>query len=98
MTNKRAVYGTLYLVFSAFPIVFATERGWSQGVSGLSFISNMLGQIFALLFAPFFIDPRYKKKLALHGYLQPEQRLIGAMMGSVFLPVSDRALAKVYLY
>ncbi len=32
------VYGTLYALFSAFPIVFETHRGWSAGQSGLAFL------------------------------------------------------------
>ncbi|KAJ3849961.1 MFS general substrate transporter [Lentinula lateritia] len=32
------VYGTLYALFSAFPIVFETRRGWSAGVGGLAFL------------------------------------------------------------
>lgn len=48
----------------------------------------MLGQIFALLFFSLVIDKRYKKRLAKNdGYLQPEQRLIASLMGSIFLPI-----------
>jgi multidrug resistance protein len=32
------VYGTLYALFSAFPIVFETHRGWSAGPGGLAFL------------------------------------------------------------
>lgn len=32
------VYGSLYMCFAAFPVVFQEERGWSQGVGGLAFI------------------------------------------------------------
>ena len=31
------VYGTLYLLFSAYPVVFQLERGWSAGKGGLAF-------------------------------------------------------------
>ena len=47
----------------------------------------MLGQIAALLFFPIVTDRQYKKKLAEnYGYLQPEQRLIAALIGCIFLP------------
>lgn len=32
------IYGTLYMLFGAFPIVFVQHRGWSQGIGGLSFL------------------------------------------------------------
>lgn len=32
------IYGTLYMLFGAFPIVFEQYRGWSQGIGGLSFL------------------------------------------------------------
>ncbi|RSL95242.1 hypothetical protein CDV31_013973 [Fusarium ambrosium] len=34
------IYGTLYLFFAAFPIVYQLQRGWSVGVSGLAFIGT----------------------------------------------------------
>lgn len=82
------VYGTLYLIFSAFPIVFETQRHWSQGVSGLSFVGNMLGQIGALVFYSVHFDVRYQRSLAKKGgFLPPEARLVPANFGCVLLPV-----------
>lgn len=82
------VYGTLYLIFSAFPIVFETERHWSQGVSGLSFVGNMLGQIAALIFYSVYFDVRYRRSLAKNGgFLPPEARLIPANVGCLLLPI-----------
>lgn len=82
------VYGTLYLIFSAFPIVFETERHWSQGVSGLSFVGNMLGQIAALVFYSVYFDVRYRRSLEKNGgFLPPEARLIPANVGCLLLPI-----------
>ncbi|KAH8694084.1 MFS general substrate transporter [Talaromyces proteolyticus] len=82
------VYGTLYMIFSGFPVVFETERHWSQGISGLSFVANMLGQIGALVGYSVFFDVRYRKALErAGGYLPPEERLKPALIGSVFLPI-----------
>ena len=33
------IYGTLYMLFSAFPIVYQVKRGWSEGIGGLAFVS-----------------------------------------------------------
>jgi len=39
------MYGTLYALFSAFPIVFQQHRGFSPGQSGLAFIGVGVGII-----------------------------------------------------
>ncbi|KAH8927750.1 MFS general substrate transporter [Atractiella rhizophila] len=37
------VYGILYLCFTAFPIVFQQERGWSPGIGGLGYLGLLAG-------------------------------------------------------
>lgn len=44
------VYGTLYALFSAFPIVFETHRGWSAGQGGLAFLGVGAGISLGLCF------------------------------------------------
>ena len=39
------VYGTLYALFSAFPIIFQRHRGFSPGQGGLAFLGIGLGMI-----------------------------------------------------
>lgn len=39
----RQVYGTLYMLFAAFPIVFQQGRGWNAGVGGLAFLGVLVG-------------------------------------------------------
>jgi MFS family permease len=81
------VYGILYLIFTAFPIVFAGERHWSQGMAGLSNLGVMVGQIIAMFFYVF-LETSYRKKIARDPSLQsPEARLDPAMIGGVVLPV-----------
>lgn len=82
------IYGILYLIFAAFPIIFTTERHWSQGVSGLSYIGIMIGQILAV---PFYVvlEIKYRKKIACKAVApNPEMRLEPAFYGAVMLPVS----------
>ncbi|KAJ5939492.1 Major facilitator superfamily domain general substrate transporter [Penicillium verhagenii] len=82
------IYGILYLIFAAFPIIFIDDRHWSQGVSGLSYIGIMIGQILAV---PFYIvlEVKYRKIIARPGVLAtPEMRLEPALYGAVMLPVS----------
>ncbi|KAB8338785.1 hypothetical protein FH972_021730 [Carpinus fangiana] len=81
------IYGTLYLIFSAFPIVFRSQRGWGQGVSSLSFLGVMVGQILAMFFSVV-LDKRYKAYLSAHGgTAPPEQRLWPCLIGCVMMPV-----------
>ncbi len=43
------VYGILYLMFAAFPIVFQQKRGWGQGVGSLPFLCVAVGMLTAVL-------------------------------------------------
>lgn len=82
------VYGILYLIFAAFPIIFVKERHWGQGVSGLAFLGIMIGQIIAV---PFYVvlETKYRKKIAQPGVVpNPEMRLEPGMYGAVMLPIS----------
>ncbi|EIN10928.1 MFS general substrate transporter [Punctularia strigosozonata HHB-11173 SS5] len=83
------VYGTLYLLFAAFPIVYQVERGWSPGVGGLAFIGVLIGFMAATAWYIFHENPRYIKVSRAHGGVAPpEQRLWTAMIGGVIMPLS----------
>nr|POE90157.1 efflux pump fubt [Quercus suber] len=84
------VYGTLYMFFAGFPIVFQGARGWSQGIAGLPFIAIAIGVCLATLAAG--VDnKRYARLVAAakaEGYaVEPEARLSTAMVGAVILPM-----------
>jgi hypothetical protein len=81
------IYGTLYMMFAAFPIVYQQERGWSPGIGGLSFTGVMIGEMCAVIYS-IWDNKRYQHTEAKHnGKAPPEARLPPAMLGSVFLPV-----------
>ncbi|UPK95480.1 hypothetical protein LCI18_006415 [Fusarium solani-melongenae] len=81
------IYGTLYMCFAAFPIVFQVGRGWSPGIGGLAFIGTAVGVSLATLIA-IFENKRYVRLAAAKGgMLDPEVRLRLAMLGSVFIPI-----------
>ena len=44
------IYGTLYMMFAAFPIVFQETRGWSEGIGGLAFLGVAVGMIIAVIY------------------------------------------------
>ncbi|KAJ5662627.1 Major facilitator superfamily multidrug transporter mdrA [Penicillium maclennaniae] len=81
------IYGTLYMLFGAFPIVYELHRGWNQGVSGLAFLGVMVGMLGAIAYSiP--ENTRYGKLLAKNGgYSPPESRLPPCMLASIALPV-----------
>ncbi|KAI5467634.1 major facilitator superfamily domain-containing protein [Mariannaea sp. PMI_226] len=81
------VYGTLYMLFAAFPIVYQQGRGWNTGVGGLAFLGIMVGMLFAIAYTiP--ANKRYVKISKEHGgFAPPEARLTGAMVGSIALPI-----------
>jgi hypothetical protein len=69
------------------PIVYQLERGWSEGVGGLSFLGILVGiMLSTVTIFPIYFN--YKKKsLAATGLLAPEERLPPAFVGAVSLTV-----------
>ncbi|KAI3331445.1 polyamine transporter 3 [Xylariaceae sp. AK1471] len=81
------VYGILYLIFTAFPIVFNGTRHWSQGIAGLAYLGIVIGQFFAMFFY-IFLETLYRKRIANDpSKTTPEARLEPAMIGGILLPV-----------
>ncbi|KAK0623351.1 major facilitator superfamily domain-containing protein [Immersiella caudata] len=81
------VYGTLYLLFAAFPIIFQVHRGWSPGIGGLAFIGVAVGMMVGVFYA-MYDNKRYSRVAAANGgSAPPEARLPPAIVGSVLLPV-----------
>jgi MFS family permease len=81
------IYGTLYLCFAAFPIVFQQGRGWSPGVGGLSFLGITVGMLFAIT-GTIMDNKRYMRIVATSpsGLAPPEARLPPAIVGSILIP------------
>jgi hypothetical protein len=81
------IYGTLYLFFAAFPIVYQQGRGWNQGISGLAFLGIMVGMMAAVAYTiP--DNQRYIRVEKQHdGFAPPESRLPPAILGSLAIPI-----------
>ncbi|TFK30771.1 MFS general substrate transporter [Coprinopsis marcescibilis] len=54
------VYGCLYLLFEAYPIVFGKSRGFSAGVSGLMFLPLPIGGAIAVVLYVLYYNPKYE--------------------------------------
>ncbi|KAK4196546.1 major facilitator superfamily domain-containing protein [Triangularia verruculosa] len=80
------IYGTLYMLFAAFPIVYQLNRAWSPGTAGLAFIGLAVGMIFAVIYSMFDNKLRFTPLLS-SGTATPESRLPPAIIGSVLLPI-----------
>lgn len=85
------IYGTLYLCFAAFPIVFQSPYpegwGWKPGVGGLSFVGIAIGMM-ASTIGSILDNKRYARVAAKCGGLAPpEARLPPALAGAVLLPI-----------
>ncbi|KAF7969482.1 hypothetical protein HWV62_27281 [Athelia sp. TMB] len=77
------IYGVLYALFEAFPIIFITKRGFTIAQSGLVFIGvgvgTSLGAWLNLRFSRHYPGLMVKWR----GFPPPEERLYGAMVGAV---------------
>ncbi|KAL6229418.1 hypothetical protein BDW75DRAFT_235223 [Aspergillus navahoensis] len=81
------VYGTLYMLFAAFPIVYQEGRGWNQGVGGLSFLGIMVGMLLAVIYS-ILDNKRYVKMEERNGgFAPPEARLHPCLPASIAIPV-----------
>ncbi|KAJ5537147.1 hypothetical protein N7513_010333 [Penicillium frequentans] len=82
------IYGILYLFFEAYPISFGEVRGWKQeGVAALPFIGIMIGVFMGISLIIYTTKTRFARKLAKHGRVVPEERLVPMMIASVLLPI-----------
>ncbi|KAI8713679.1 Efflux pump FUBT [Fusarium sp. LHS14.1] len=81
------IYGTMYMCFAAFPIIFQIGRGWSQGVGGLAFTGIVIGVVLSII-SFIFEDKRYTRAAQRRGIpMEPEDRLPPAIMGSLLIPI-----------
>ncbi|EGX44778.1 hypothetical protein AOL_s00188g116 [Orbilia oligospora ATCC 24927] len=81
------IYGMLYLMLTAYPIVFIQYHHIMGGKSSLPFIGLILGQITGGMIV-FLWEPYYLKALkANRGIPIPEKRLPPAMLGGFLFPI-----------
>jgi hypothetical protein len=81
------IYGTLYMLFSAYPIVFQGVRHWNQGVGSLPFLGIMVGMMFAVAYSVW-DNKRYVQVQDKHGgFAPPEARLPPTLIASIAIPI-----------
>ena len=80
------IYGILYLFFEAYPIAFQEQRGWNEGVGALPFISITIGVLIGGGIIVWTSKTRFARKMAKHGRVIPEERLIPMIVGGFIFP------------
>ena len=87
-TYMAIIYGTLYMLFAAYPIVYQEKRGWTAGVGALPFLGVAVGMIAAVGYS-IWDNKRYIRcmKKDPHGIAPPEARMPPAMVGGVSIVV-----------
>lgn len=81
------VYGILYMLFGAYPIVYQQHRGWAPGVAGLPFLGVAVGMALAALYNACYDNARYLRAARTSGHAPPETRLPACIVGGAALPV-----------
>ncbi|KAF2632041.1 MFS general substrate transporter [Macroventuria anomochaeta] len=83
------IYGILYMLFGAFPIVYRQGRGWNEGISGLPFVAVAIGVLLAITYVIVVDNKQYMKKVEASGkgYTTPEARLPMCLVGGIVLPI-----------
>ncbi|KAK9858706.1 MFS general substrate transporter [Penicillium brevicompactum] len=82
------IYGILYMLFAAYPIVFQSVRGWSESEGGLAFLGILVGILFAIIYiVVVFFDYRKRTLKVSPGRLPPEARLPPSFPACIALPV-----------
>lgn len=87
------VYGVVYLLFEAFPIVFQQGHGFNAGISGVMFVPFFLGGCAAVALYVAYFNPKYVKtadKLKTQGInrVPPEERLYPVMLAGICLVIA----------
>jgi multidrug resistance protein len=80
------IYAMLYAFFGAYPVIFTELYGYNEGQIGLMFIPILIGVAFALVVTPA-IEKQFKRVVATRDPT-PEDRLVGALIGAPFIPIS----------
>lgn len=80
------IYALLYAFFFAYPVIFTELYGFNDGQVGLMFIAILIGALMALGTTP--ILERQYMAMVKRRTPTPEDRLVGAMIGSAFPAIS----------
>jgi MFS family permease len=82
------LYGTLFMLFAAYLIVFQQARGRNQGVGALPFLAIVVGMLLAVAYTIIDNNLRYIKTEGRHAVsTPPEARLPPCIVASITIPI-----------
>ncbi|KAI5990857.1 MFS general substrate transporter [Pisolithus orientalis] len=84
------VYGCLYMLFEAYPIVFTEGHQMSAGSTGLTFLPILIGGVFSAVLYVVIFNPRYERRAQefAPNRVPPEYRLEMAMAAAPFFAIA----------
>lgn len=84
------IYGILYLCFVAYPLIYSGLRGWSPGITGLSFVGIGIGTMLAIVTEPLArrLVNSHKKDPAT-GRVPPEASVAVVCIASFLCPIGQ---------
>lgn len=82
------VYGIIYAMFEAFPVIFIHIRHFTTPHDGLMFIGIGIGSVIATLINIWFLRPYPQLMKEWRGFPPPEKRLHSAMLGTPLIAFS----------
>ncbi|OCK83166.1 MFS general substrate transporter [Lepidopterella palustris CBS 459.81] len=88
------IYGILYLCFVAYPIVFSGLRGWSPGITGLSYSGLGIGGLITIC-----SEPLIRRMINAHkmdqvtGKVPPESMVSIVCIAAICIPVGELIFA-----
>ena len=85
-TYMAFLYGLLYLLFTTITGVFTRTYGFSQGLSGLSFLGIGIGMLIGLIMFGLASDRILKRLTAANGVTKPEYRLPPMIPAALLVP------------
>ncbi|TBU37202.1 MFS general substrate transporter [Dichomitus squalens] len=80
------IYGCIYLLFEAYPVVFTGLHGFDEGFTGLTFLPVFIGGCFGVILYLVYFNPRYERKVKQFAPnpVPPEYRLEVCMVAAPF--------------
>ncbi|KAJ9611095.1 hypothetical protein H2200_004278 [Cladophialophora chaetospira] len=82
-------YGILYLCFVAYPIIFTEKRGWSTGISGLSFLGIGIGTMICICCANPIRKMINSHKRDAEGNVPPEAMMSIVCISAFLVPIGE---------
>ncbi|KAA1477951.1 MFS polyamine transporter [Dentipellis sp. KUC8613] len=81
------VYGVIYALFEAFPVIFIGKHGLTENQCGMIFLGVGIGTTLGAIINNVMMKKYNRLIKTWHGFPPPETRLFGAMIGGFLLVV-----------